>query len=397
MEPHFHPKGAPNLRRIQIVDLVRAASILTVLAHHLGFHYITQSSSSAFLHQLWYKLWVNGGYGVTTFFVVSGFVITRLIASQPSPCGLFNPDFRDFYSRRAGRILPLLAASCLFGIIMISFFQSSSYAYHYFFKESSTPFPPSFWLSIATFTFYWYGLGHQSAAHPFGLHWDLLWSLSVEEQFYFCYPYLLKKLGNERNLRLFLVVLIFFPPVFAALRGFYFPTRDIPILGNLAPFGAIAMGCLLYLASERFRETLSQNKKISWVVCLLGLVLFLHSYLHQDYKADLGGHIIEGSLITWGLFLFLLGGLHLDFFNSKFWAPFAWPGVLSYGGYLIHPAVLYFLWPIVTGRNEFLAFFIFAAWTFTIAYFSYRLFEVPVNLWVRRVLGRQPQRPILNS
>ncbi len=375
------------MRRIQIVDLVRSFSILVVLAIHLGCHYVTQSTPSVFLHQLWYKLWINGGYGVTTFFVVSGFVITRLIASQPAPYSLFNPDFRDFYSRRVGRILPLLAATCLFGIVMISFFQTSSYAYHYFFKEPSASFSPCFWLSIATFTFYWYG--HPANAHPYGLHWDLLWSLSVEEQFYFCYPYLLKKLDNERNLRLLLVVLIFFPPVYAALHGFYFPKRTIPILGDLAPFGAIATGCLLYLASERFKEILSQNKKISSVVCILGLFLFLHAFLHQDYKADLGGHIIEGSLLTWGLFLFLLGGLHLDFFNSKFWAPLAWPGVLSYGGYLIHPAVLYFLWPIMAGRNEFLAFFIFAAWTFTAAYFSYRFFEAPVNGRIRSVLGRR--------
>src|SRR5579883_3455216 len=98
--------------RIQIVDLVRAASILTVMAHHLGFHYITKASSSSFLAFAWYKLWINGGYGVTIFFVVSGFVITRLIDAQPRPHGLFNPDFRDFYARRAGRILPLLATTC---------------------------------------------------------------------------------------------------------------------------------------------------------------------------------------------------------------------------------------------------------------------------------------------
>jgi peptidoglycan/LPS O-acetylase OafA/YrhL len=376
------------MRRIQIVDLVRAAAILTVLAHHLGFHYITRPSHPYFLAFLWYKLWVNGGYGVTIFFVVSGFVITRLIAAQPAPYGLFNPDFRDFYTRRAGRILPLLASTCLFGILMISFFQSPSHPYQYFFKEPGVRFSPSFWFSIATFTFYWFKLLCHSASGHYGLHWDLLWSLSVEEQFYFCYPYLLKKLGRERNLRLFLVVLIFFPPVFAALHSFYFPDKAIPILGDLAPFAAIGMGCLLYLASERFNTRLSENKTASFILCLLGLLIFLNAYLRQDYKADVGGHILNGSLITWGMFLFLLGGLHLEFFNSKMWIPLAHPGILSYGGYLIHPAVLYFLWPLLTGLNEYLAYLVFAVGTFTVAQLSYRFFEVPVNSWVRRRWGR---------
>ncbi|HJT23443.1 MAG TPA: acyltransferase [bacterium] len=372
--------------RIQIVDMVRAAAILTVLIHHLGFQFITQPSPSLLWAFVWYKLWVNGGYGVTIFFVVSGFVITRLIASQPRPYGLFNPNFRDFYARRAGRILPLLATTCLLGLTVISLFPNPSHPFEYCFKNPQASLNAPFWLSIGTFTFYWYQLLAHSASAHYGLHWDILWSLSIEEQFYFCYPFLLKKLGHERNLRLLLVVLIFFPPVFAALHGFYFPNEATPVLGNLAPFGAIATGCLLFLAVRRFESFLSKNKTVSLVLFLLGLLLFLKAYLHQDYKADLGGHILEGSLITWGIFLFLLGGLHLEFFNSKVWTPLAFPGTLSYGGYLIHPALLYFLWPLLTGMNEFLAFGVFGIATFTVAYPSYRFFEVPVNLWVRRVL-----------
>lgn len=378
--------------RIQIVDLVRAAAILTVICHHLGFQFITRASPSPFLAFVWYKFWVNGGYGVTIFFVVSGFVITRLIASQPRPYGLFNPDYRDFYARRAGRILPLLATTCLFGLVIVSLFSNPSHPFEYCFKNPQASLSAPFWFSIATFTFYWYQLLAHSASAHYGLHWDVLWSLSIEEQFYFCYPFLLKKLGHERNLRLFLVLLIFFPPVFTALHGFYFPGKTIPILGNLAPFGAIATGCLLFLAAQRFGPVLSKNKTASLSLSLFGLLLFLKTYFHQDYKADLVGHILGGSLITWGVFLFLLGGLHLDFFTSKAWTPLAFPGTLSYGGYLMHPALLYFLWPVLTGMNEFLAFGVLGIATFAVAYPSFRFFETPVNLWVRRVLGRPPQR-----
>ena len=376
------------MNRIQIVDLVRATAILTVLAHHLGFHYIVQPSSSPFLAWVWYKIWVNGGFGVTIFFVVSGFVITRLIASQPNPYGLFNPDLREFYTRRLGRILPLLVLTCFAGIILIAFFPNTSHPFEYCFKNPNASFITSFWLSIATFTFYWYKLFWHGAAADYGLHWDLLWSLSVEEQFYFFYPFILKKLGHERNLRLFLVVLIFFPPVYNSFHSFYFPHSSIPVLGNLDPFAAIATGCLLFLAKERFKNYLLGNKKIAVLLCGFGLVVFLKAYLHQDFKADIGGHILGGVLITWGVFFFLLGGLHLDFFNSKLWAPLARPGVLSYGGYLIHPTILYFLWPLMTGKNEYLAVLIFILATFAVAQLSYQFYEVPVNLWVRRGLSR---------
>ncbi len=376
------------MKRIQVVDLVRALSILTVLAAHLGCHYMTLPSLSPFLRTLWFKIWINGAFGVTAFFVVSGFVITRLIASQPG--GLFQPDFRDFYARRAGRILPLLALTCLFGITMISFFPGPSHPFEYCFKGPQAVFTPGFWFSIATFSLYWYKPLFHIPSTYYGLHWDLLWSLSVEEQFYFCYPYLLKKLGNERNLRRLLVAMVFYPPLFNTLHYFYFPDKAVPVLGSLEPFGALAAGCLLCLVSGRFKGALSADPKASLAILFSGLALFLSAYLHQDYKADTWGHIFGFSFISWGTALFLLGGLHLEFFNSKYWSFAVRPGALSYGGYLIHPAVLYFLWPHLAGRNEFLAFFLFAAATFTVAWLSYRYFEMPANAWVRRTFGREP-------
>ena len=115
----FGPKqNSFTVKRLQVVDLVRAFAILIVLAHHLGLATISKPSKSFSLAYLWYRVWINGYFGVTIFFVVSGFVITRLIASEPG--GLFNPDFKEFYIRRIGRIFPLLVLVCLIGIIVIS-------------------------------------------------------------------------------------------------------------------------------------------------------------------------------------------------------------------------------------------------------------------------------------
>ncbi len=384
------PRATPgSLDRILLVDLLRSFAILTVLIHHLGFQFITAPPPTPFLQTLWYRLWINGGYGVTVFFVLSGYVITRLIAQQPR--GLFDPDLRDFYSRRAGRILPLLVLTCLAGALMLAFPQPGR-PYDYVFKNPQATFDLPFWLSIPSFSLFWFKNLWPGAAPDYGLHWDILWSLSIEEQFYFAYPFILKWLGNEKRLKVFLLLLIFFPAVFATAHAFYFPRVEVPILGNLAPYGAIATGCFLHLTMRRFDPWLSKRKAVQVAIALGGLVLFLSAFLHQDFKADVWGHSVMGLAIVGGVFGFLWGGSYLALFRSALWKPLAIPGILCYGGYLLHPALLYFLWPWLTGMDGFLAFFLYAAATFTLAALSYHFYEVPMNRWIRKTFGT-PSRP----
>ncbi|WP_049308900.1 acyltransferase family protein, partial [Pseudomonas aeruginosa] len=73
------------------VDGLRAVAVMSVLLFHAGF------SSLA------------GGYvGVDVFFVISGFLITRLIYSEVSSSGCF--DYHRFYSRRVRRLFPAAVA-----------------------------------------------------------------------------------------------------------------------------------------------------------------------------------------------------------------------------------------------------------------------------------------------
>jgi peptidoglycan/LPS O-acetylase OafA/YrhL len=385
------------LKRLQVVDLVRAFAILIVLAHHLALAAIPQSSQTAFLAYLWYRIWINGYFGVTIFFVVSGFVITRLIASEQG--GLFNPNFKKFYVRRIGRILPLLTLVCLTGFIFISFFSENSRAFAYIFKDPATTITPAFWASIATFSFNWYQIfsAHVREKHGISMYWGILWSLAIEEQFYLFYPLVLKKLRNERNLIIFLIAVIIFGPLCGKLFAATFP--DYPSLekNSFGSFGFIAIGCLLYLASIRFKTFFSKKRKKSLQFCFAGLFLigafYCHVYVSVNYWWFFWGspafELWIPTLLAFGVFLFLLGGLHLDFFNSKYWSIFSWVGKLSYGGYLYLMFVLYLLWPFFTGKNEWVDFFIFVAVTFGLAELSYRYFEVPANLLIRKILNRK--------
>ena len=90
--------------RIASVDLVRLVSILVVFAVHLHASGLVRLPESSLARAAWLYFARNGSYGVSLFFVVSGFVITRTILRRsPSLAGI---GLRDFYTRRAGRILP---------------------------------------------------------------------------------------------------------------------------------------------------------------------------------------------------------------------------------------------------------------------------------------------------
>jgi peptidoglycan/LPS O-acetylase OafA/YrhL len=369
-----------RLKRIPVVDLFRGISILITLAHHLGPLYITLPYQCYLVDFAWYKLWCAGGYGVSMFFAISGYLITRLIAANPS--GLFLPDFRDFYTRRAGRILPLLFVVCVFGFVMLKSFPSTpSPNEEYCFRHTGAHFSWVIWASIATFSFNWYKAFLGAAQSNFGLHWDVMWSLSVEEQFYLFYPLILKNLRTMKNLILFLTLMVVLMPLTNWIN-YHFNTHH-NLWNSFAHFGMMAIGALLFLAEKQWKTHLEKNPRDCWLLCGAGLCTLCFFGFHSSAKIYVWTSIWGETFIGLGLFLFLLGGLHLNIFHSKFWIPLTLPGELSYGMYLFHASVLFFIWPWMLKTRHFEAFLIFCAATALAAYLSYRFFEKPLNLWIR--------------
>lgn len=142
--------GGPN--RIAGLDGLRGIAILLVLASHSGV----------------YWFWFGGAVGVTLFFVLSGYLITRILIRQ-TPI-----DFKRFYARRARRLLPALlivvAAASLLSVI----------------KNQ-----PGWWARA------WPALTYTASfvtssrlGDPMG-NLSHTWSLAVEEQFYLVWPLVL--------------------------------------------------------------------------------------------------------------------------------------------------------------------------------------------------------------
>lgn len=151
-------------RYIPGVDGLRAIAVLTVVLFHAGF--------STF----------SGGFvGVDVFFVISGFLITRLIVDEVASNGRF--DFGGFYVRRARRLFPALFVS-LVACFVLSFLLFTPQHLQHFGSELLYAA-----ISLSN-VFFWSESGYFDTSADFKplLH---TWSLSVEEQFYLVWPALL--------------------------------------------------------------------------------------------------------------------------------------------------------------------------------------------------------------
>lgn len=145
------------------IDTLRAVAVLSVVVFHIE------------------KNWLPGGFlGVDIFFVISGFLITMIIHREMSS-GIFS--FKKFYIRRIKRILPafftVLAATLICGFLL---FTKDDFSLLWRTALST--------LGFISNIFFAKGQGYFD---PIQEEKPLLhiWSLSVEEQYYFVFPILL--------------------------------------------------------------------------------------------------------------------------------------------------------------------------------------------------------------
>src|SRR6185437_11499979 len=173
------------------LDGLRAVSILLVLLHH-----VPRYPAQHVLH----TLQENGRYGVSFFFVISGFLICTLFLREERRTGRI--DLWKFYGRRALRLLPLYyLVLCLQALLVFGLKQYTPENQALFVEKlPSYLFYYSNWLATAT-------------QGPFFCSW----SLAVEEQFYLVFGLLLFFASRRVVVGAALVALICKPVVFATL------------------------------------------------------------------------------------------------------------------------------------------------------------------------------------
>ena len=327
------------------VDGLRAVAVLAVVLFHAGF--------AGF----------GGGFvGVDVFFVISGFLITRLIVDDP------NFSLLAFYQRRARRILPALA---------VVVFATSVAAYIFFLPEEFLAFSKSV---VATTLFssnilFWYETGYFDAPGDLKplLH---TWSLAVEEQFYFVYPLLL--MFCRRVLRSRWIVLLL-PLCLISLwaSAHAVSSRNAEAAFYLAPFRAweFLLGTLVAVdAVPRLGHRLGRE-----LLAAFGLALILWSVVTYSEALPFPGlnalvPCLGAALLIW------LGGEQQTIVGRALSSPpLVFIGLLSYSIYLWHWPLFVFARYILMQELSWPAQVSLVLATFPLSYLSWRYVELPVR------------------
>ncbi len=370
------------MERLLLVDLLRTVSIGLVLAVHLhGSGRIDTHASGR-----WNALAENGSYGVYVFFVLSGFLISRQIFAKDFSR---RADAVRFWVRRVARIWPLVALTCLIGATMLAAVANSP-ASAFCFRRVDSRLDLTFWLSIPTFTLNWLRILRSNVVGGWGLHWDILWSLAIEEQFYLFYPLLVLLARPRWKLLVGLLALVAAGGLFDAflyhqgLRSFLWLTTN-----SAMGFASLALGCLAFLAYQRL-GTLPVARRLRWPALALGTTLAVLSYRKLSLSDPL--NCIAGPLLL-SLGVATIVAFCADLLGTyREGQPRSWlvlPGKLSFACYLLHPLALFLLWQPLTGQNVWLAFAALSAATVGLAQLSWTLFEEPARKAIlRRLMPR---------
>ena len=302
-------KNIQQLYRADI-DGLRGLAVISVLLHHVGFF--------AF----------SGGFvGVDIFFVISGFLITRIIIDEIVHKKNFS--LLAFYTRRARRILPAL---------YFTLFISTIFAFILFAPEHYERFSGALIATSLGFSNLYY-IGEVSYFGVNSIYKPLLhtWSLGVEEQFYLIWPITLFTILRFSN-GLFLAVLmiIFFLTSLTlawlfqySASGFYFP---------LFRFYELIIGASMVWVI-RFQP---QKAIFLESIFILGLLILFYSIF--NFSEEMPFPSIYALLPCIGAALIIYAGTAKHsriILANRFMVK---TGLISYSLYLIH-------WPIIVFYN----------------------------------------------
>jgi peptidoglycan/LPS O-acetylase OafA/YrhL len=374
--------GKVGVRHISSIDGLRAIAVTAVVLYHLGIS------------------WIPGGFlGVDLFFVISGYVITRLILDSINQSSAL--DLRAFYAARLRRIYPGFIFMVICTIIFIGVWAPEAI------KRFLSDLPYALtgtinWFLVARHQDYFEAIGRP----PLLQH---TWSLAVELQFYLIWPIIL------------LTVLK------------YFGKKNI---ARIALLIAVISGVTLFLVSLRLDQSNAQQiSHIYFGTDTHSLGLFLGSalavsWIPQNLSADIAKRaqdVIDGIGVV-GLLGLISTFLFIDEANASLYriafplagifgclviislvhpasrfaplissAPFRWVGQRSYGIYIWHWVIFQVTRPSVDLTGESWALYLARVLlVLALADISLRWVEIPfrqgvVQNWFRGMKYRAPK------
>ena len=372
-----HTPHSGTAARNAYIDLLRGAAIVCVLILHFSLSYgIRQSPIGLLPDALIRALAQNGNYGVTIFFVISGYLITRLSLQRWGD--LASIDARAFYVMRVARImpplLPALALIVVLGSLGVPSFSNT---------DGGHALPAShFLLGAGSVLTFWHNVLMQSTGY-FNYCLNIYWSLSVEEMFYLLLPLLCLTLRRTWMLVAACAALIVLAPCYRAAHS---DNEIYYMYGYLACFDAIAIGCLCAMLERAWRPGPGLARALRWGGAAAMAALYVRGY--EGIEA-LGFSVMA---LCAGVFLMgAAGAAPMAALAARISAPLRWMGRHSYELYLYHIIVLALLRNLIvkadlTAVTRLLLLLLFVAVSCLLAALVARYVAQPANLVLRRRL-----------
>ena len=368
---------AHSWNRVDGIDLLRGLAILFVLLNHVNMRLVIAKIPYREMlpHRLLNDLVWNGQRGVQIFFAVSGFLITSTTLRRWGT--LSSVRVRDFYLLRFARIAPLLLL--LLGVLSV------------FDLAQLKNFVVPGGLGPALFAALTFRMNLLLRAHhgSFPGNWYVLWSLSVEETFYFFFPLVCRWLGRGRLLIALLGTFIVLGPfartIFAQGSATW---SEVSYLGGM---DAIALGCLtaILLSKLRFGRRGLLFMQVGGVMVMIWVLGFANRLL--------GRTGLDMSALALGTCMVIVAVAQTRRKDSWIARPILWLGQRSYEVYLTHMFVVYGLFEIFMAYGKpsrampalFIVTVILAG---VLGELVARFFSEPMNRWLRERWGAGPSR-----
>lgn len=302
-----------NLGHVPSLDGLRAVSFLFVFAAHAGL-----------------ERFVPGGFGVTVFFFLSGYLITSLLRSEHARTGAIN--LRHFWLRRALRILPP------FYLVLVAAIAAALV-----FDPPGTLSRSGVAAQLLHVSNYWI-IAHGYGGLPNGT--GVYWSLAVEEHFYLLFPWLyllMQRVGmSGRNQAFLLWGLCGVVLVWRCILVFHFAApSDRTYLGSDTRIDSILFGCALAVWHNPVLDAPELNERrwqTVWGPAALAVFLGCLLYRAPAFRETIR-YSLQGIALT-ALFTAAIRYPRWPPFRILNNRPAEFLGELSYSLYLLHFTII---------------------------------------------------------
>lgn len=356
-----HARERSALGYMPQLDGLRCLAVIAVWLQHWGFPPIRASKVLAQIEP--------GAMGVWVFFVLSGFLITRILlhsrAELDAGCGTTLHAAKIFYARRFLRILPVYYLTLLVAAMILPEVRHV------------------FWWHFTYNTNIWATLHpHQ---YPAGTHF---WSLAVEEQFYLIWPWIILLIPSRYLLHAIIGVVTIAVVFRFGCSLLPLGHRGTPAYALLpACADKLGLGALLAFFWDR-SDTVARLRWKNLLVTLglwIGLPATIGLIALRAFRPESRMALVWLSFYSGWFFVWLIGRAAAGFSGPAGWflewLPVRYLGKISYGLYLFH-----YLIPQALSRfgvspppSWTLRFLLYSAITIAIASLSWYAFEKPVN------------------